>query len=195
MDLLKIYYQNARGIKTKLKNFYNNSHTNDYNILCITETWLNDKIDYSKILNNNHSIFRNDITDKEGGGLAKETIYLCNIYIPSYTKANDYLVILEHFESKFIGMLNKNFIILGDFNLPNINWDYPLNLLNSITHKALKEITFINTLFLINFEQFNNIKNHNNRILDLFLSNIDSPKIKIEEFFYLLFLLTNIIHV
>ena len=150
MDLLKIYYQNARGIKTKLKNFYNNSHTNDYNILCITETWLNDKIDDSKILNNNYSIFRNDrnldITDKEEGGgvfvaiqknmifhrclkweselknlnielvwleinLAKETIYLCNIYIPSYTKVNDYSAILEHFESKIIGMPNKNFII------------------------------------------------------------------------------------
>lgn len=39
-----IFYQNVRGLNTKIDEFYCNLTGLDFNIICLTETWLGDSI-------------------------------------------------------------------------------------------------------------------------------------------------------
>lgn len=65
------YYQNVRGIKSKLTKLYVDSHTD---VLMFTETWLNESINGYEILCSDYKIFRCDRSKftsnkKEGGGV------------------------------------------------------------------------------------------------------------------------------
>lgn len=42
MDSLSIYYQNVNGLRTKITEFYSNFIGTDYDLICLTETNLND---------------------------------------------------------------------------------------------------------------------------------------------------------
>lgn len=57
---LKIYYQNVRGLRTKCLTLYNNILSCDYDILCFTETWLQNDILDTEVCDNRYSIFRCD---------------------------------------------------------------------------------------------------------------------------------------
>lgn len=68
---LKIYYRNISGIKTKLKDVYNEILIN--NILLLTEPWLNKGEFNSEICDlNKYPIYRRDRSDnnKSQGGVA-----------------------------------------------------------------------------------------------------------------------------
>lgn len=71
---LRIYVQNPRSIKNKLKLLYNAAASCDYHILAFTETWLNTGIINSEILPTDYTIFRSDRKFestglKRGGGI------------------------------------------------------------------------------------------------------------------------------
>lgn len=57
---LNIYYQNARGINVKLNDFRVSLCTGDYDVIVITETWLNICVNNSEFSNNNYSIYGYD---------------------------------------------------------------------------------------------------------------------------------------
>lgn len=57
---LKFYYQNVRGLRTKISSFFQASSVPDYDIICLTETWLNNKIGDYELFNNHFQIFRRD---------------------------------------------------------------------------------------------------------------------------------------
>ena len=71
---IKIFYQNVRGLRSKLHTFKQNVTNNNYDVICITESWLNNSIyDFNIIDPENYSIFRRDREDtrslkKDGGG-------------------------------------------------------------------------------------------------------------------------------
>lgn len=46
---LNVYYQNARGMRTKTNIFYRNVCSNNYDIILLTETWLVDGIADSEL--------------------------------------------------------------------------------------------------------------------------------------------------
>lgn len=78
-----IYYQNVRGLNTKLNDFKDNCASSNFNIIALTETWLNDSVYNAEIIEvNNFTVFRSDrnfqeTNSKKGGGvlLAFNNIY------------------------------------------------------------------------------------------------------------------------
>lgn len=68
------YYQNCRGLRTKLKTFICNASISNYIFICLSETWLCDNIYDNELGLNNYTVFRcdrNALTSSfsRGGGL------------------------------------------------------------------------------------------------------------------------------
>ena len=57
---LRIYYKNIKGLRTKTKSFYSAVLTCEYDIIAITETWLNDSILHSELISHVYSVYRCD---------------------------------------------------------------------------------------------------------------------------------------
>jgi hypothetical protein len=67
-----IYYQNIRGLRTKQLELYENVCSTDYNIICLTETWLNDPCYYHSLFPDCYTVFRSDrasVNKTRGGGV------------------------------------------------------------------------------------------------------------------------------
>ena len=64
---LLIYYQNVRSLNNKMKEFLALQTTYVYDIICITESWLNTDINDSEI-SYHYTLIRND-RDSRGGGV------------------------------------------------------------------------------------------------------------------------------
>ena len=79
-------YLNARSLKTvnsrcnKLVELQNLADDTDSDVIAITESWLNDTVSDSEILNSNYTLYRRDRADKRGGGIVlavKKTLDSC----------------------------------------------------------------------------------------------------------------------
>lgn len=57
---ISIYYQNVRGLRTKSHTFLSNILNSNYDIICITETWLSDSFYNSEYFDNRYEVFRCD---------------------------------------------------------------------------------------------------------------------------------------
>lgn len=67
-----IYYQNVRGLRTKQFELYSNVCSTDYNILCLTETWLNDMCLDHNLFPDSYTVLRSDrmsANKTRGGGV------------------------------------------------------------------------------------------------------------------------------
>lgn len=68
---ISIYYQNCRGIRTKLNTIYMNILSNCFDVITLTETWLTPSIFDSKFIDSRYVVFRCDrnraATDKSDG--------------------------------------------------------------------------------------------------------------------------------
>lgn len=60
LDNYKIYYQNARGLRTKTSKFFRNLCSHDYDMVIITETWLLDSIADAELFDDRYVVFRRD---------------------------------------------------------------------------------------------------------------------------------------
>lgn len=71
-DSLRIYYQNVRGLRTKIDDFYVATQNEDYDVIVLTETWLKDGITSVQLFGNEYSVFRRDrdpeVSGKVRGG-------------------------------------------------------------------------------------------------------------------------------
>ncbi|KAL0818556.1 hypothetical protein ABMA28_008995 [Loxostege sticticalis] len=69
---LSIYYQNCRGIRTKLHTLYMNILSNNYDVIVLTETWLTDDIDNNEFIDQRYVVYRCDrdrsASNKQDGG-------------------------------------------------------------------------------------------------------------------------------
>lgn len=70
---LKYYYQNVRGLRTKTYDFKNSVISNDYDLIVLCETWLNDNIFNNELFGEQYIVYRGDrdlnsTTKKDGGG-------------------------------------------------------------------------------------------------------------------------------
>ena len=73
-NILSIYYQNTRGLYTKTTTFYKNCSSSDYDVICITETWLNSSINNAELFPSSYHTLRcdrnfNSINRSRGGGV------------------------------------------------------------------------------------------------------------------------------
>lgn len=69
------------------------------------------------------------------------------------------------------------FLILGDFNLANIEWYHHINHCIATNYEGRFAVEFLNTLALTNIIQVNPIRNHLNRSLDLAITNLTSVNV------------------
>lgn len=102
-------------------------------------------------------------------------VHICTLYLCSENRGNSYNTQLTNFSDKLSQIIsscpNDTFIIMGDFNLSNIDWVN--NPLVPICVSGASQIHFVDTIAECGLEQFNSSRNANNRILDLVLSNIE----------------------
>lgn len=74
MDKFKLYayYQNVRGLRTKTSTFFRNLQLENYDIIALTETWLNDNITDSELFDERYSVWqrirRYGVTGQSKGG-------------------------------------------------------------------------------------------------------------------------------
>lgn len=59
-QVLSIYYQNCRGLNTKLNNIYMSILQHNYDIIVLTETWLQERIADSCFIDTRYRVFRCD---------------------------------------------------------------------------------------------------------------------------------------
>ena len=120
-----------------------------FDILLLTETWLTDKFDdFCIVNNNNYSLFRSDRRNKRGGGVCAiikskfqpgqifsksckcfdllvievtipQPLRIILVYFPPSKISNTEVEILCEELSNW-ACTDKNFILIGDFNLPNL---------------------------------------------------------------------------
>lgn len=229
--VITIYYQNCRGLRSKLHMLYMNVLQYEYDIIVFTETWLHNEIFDSEIIDNRYQLYRCD-RDRvasgrgDGGGVliaVRHGLSTCAggmsvrplgcgsltgfgpahspltapnaiidhitleihietqkyivgaVYIPPNLCADIYNGYFDYMQEILQDRSCCNFCIVGDFNLPGIEW------VNK--GKFMEPNTFLNCnqscRYLLNFLSFlscyqiNSYKNKKNKILDLFLTNID----------------------
>ncbi|XP_055543103.1 uncharacterized protein LOC129728677 [Wyeomyia smithii] len=68
------YYQNVRGLRTNIEDLFLATTSADYDIIVLTETWLNDEINSVQLFGDTYAVYRNDrdavaTRRKRGGGV------------------------------------------------------------------------------------------------------------------------------
>ena len=149
---LTVIVTNCRSLVNKKAELINLLDSTKADIAICTETWLNSSISDSEICPDNYSLFRNDRTDRRGGGVAILTSnklmvsqpveYMCNnsellwaeiqlvgckkLMIGSFYKPPSMTnpEYLDEISRTVSNMINTNTHIwlAGDFNLPDIDW-------------------------------------------------------------------------
>jgi hypothetical protein len=72
---LKMYYQNVRGLRSKTHEFLNEINCSNYEVIILTETWLNDGILNEELFDDRYVVYRRDRSstgfhgNKDGGGV------------------------------------------------------------------------------------------------------------------------------
>lgn len=190
---IEIYYQNVRGLRTKLNQFFTNIECSGSDIFAITETGCNDSIDDAEIVPPGFQILRCDRTDgrKHGGvflaaapglelrkvnvtenvnidncvfEIVGASIYLNNvflffcsvIYIPPNSNDNEFMILFRILENWCIKY--DSCLVIGDFNLYSSS-DNVINYFEYFTA-------------FCDFAQRNEVRNCNDRILDLVLISL-----------------------
>ncbi|XP_058821303.1 uncharacterized protein LOC131683387 [Topomyia yanbarensis] len=57
---LRVYYQNVRGLRTKIENLYLAALDGDYDIYVLTETWIDDRITSMQLFGNSYPVYHSD---------------------------------------------------------------------------------------------------------------------------------------
>lgn len=192
---LSIYYQNVRGLRTKTHTFYNNIISENYDIIALTETWLNNTFFDSELFDNRYSIIRYDRSSGKlrGGGVLLaikrcfsyeiiDTHILCqseHVIIKIKCKKKSFYIGLVYFcpNDNFENYENflqifEQFIFENDDN-SNIVILGDFNLPFLYETNCDKNLLLREYMCLYNFQQHNIIKNSINRLLDLVFSDLE----------------------
>ena len=189
-----ILYTNAQSIVNKVEELRALAAINDPDILILTETWTNEAISNEYLNVNGYEIIerrdRNDTDRGRGGGiivyvrknmhawredcdtsfnqcamvkLKRHIGELCMIIVyrsPNSTKTNDEEL------CKWVDKQRGNYIIIGDFNFPDIRWEA-----GCAGAKGRKFLETVNDRFLTQHVQF--ATHDSGNTLDLILSSQD----------------------
>lgn len=71
---LTVYYQNVRGLRTKIDDFFLTAVESNYDAIVLTETWLDERIHSTQLFGSLFTVFRidrnqNNSTKSRGGGV------------------------------------------------------------------------------------------------------------------------------
>lgn len=201
IHIINIYYQNVRGLNTKLQDLSLAALTCNYDIYAFTETWLNSQVLNAEILSSNYNIIRCDrnfaeTNKKKGGGVL---IALNNKYV--YDELNLSFIretlpqidivgvkVTIHFQNIFV------FILYVPPNTQHVSYESLFECIESLDYLNDEIIYFIGDFNIpeynkdnivpsnpatalyrfseyLDMKQFNNVLNINETTLDLVLSN------------------------
>ncbi|XP_063924694.1 uncharacterized protein LOC135138647 [Zophobas morio] len=168
----------------------------DFDVIVLTETWLKEDVASSEYFNSNYQIYRVNSTGRGRGIIiavkseyqsrnmqllspvlnadllgvkvmtASFTLYIIAVYITPAANVDIYHELFGYIESQCT--LDKNVIIIGDFNIPQYVEHFIHN--DNMSGSSLPLYDFIS---FNNLTQHNKILNRNNRLLDLVLSSSD----------------------
>jgi len=185
-----LLYFNARSICNKQHELSHVLDSYNCDILCICETWLKDSISVPA-LSADYQVFRQDRPIINGGGVLlavknlipcrivknlvvggceclfvdiqsvrTDSIRYCLVYRPPDTNLEDSL---ELYDVIFEYLQNASFfVLLGDFNLPDILWD-------DLTARSQISREFLTLCFKLGAEQCIDFPTRGNKYLDLLL--------------------------
>ena len=192
--VLTCCYLNSRSLVNKLTIFQSYVYSSDFDVICLTETWLTESIFDQEILPNNYNIYRKDRTTRGGVvliaikntiatsvlnsnlpnneleittvklNLHKPIIISC-IYIPPCPSESYMNDIISNLTHIVQSNSSTDIIIIGDFNLPDIYWGSLST--TSPASRAFCDFVFDNSLTQL-IDQPTHIKGN---ILDIILSN------------------------
>ncbi|KAL4714145.1 hypothetical protein ACJJTC_008499 [Scirpophaga incertulas] len=60
---LSLFYQNVRGVKSKILDIYKSILCNNYDVICLTETWLDDTVCSKELIDDRYIVYRRDRSD------------------------------------------------------------------------------------------------------------------------------------
>lgn len=204
---ISVFYQNARSLKALLKN---REEPNDYtcklallqdivysakyDVVAISETWLNPSVTNSEILPHGYEIYRKDRDNRTGGGVllaVKENIAVKScltlpgetvaieiklasnkllLFVVCYRAPNDreflsqFKIIADTASQSKYSMA----LITGDFNYPGIRWVNGSGFVNSDVGPEYEFVNLLSDGFLY---QLVESPTREENILDLILSN------------------------
>lgn len=184
---------NARSILNKLDSLESVLLTVDPDFLAVTETWLSNEIGDAEIAPPNYCIVRKDRATR-GGGVAilinkrirftqmpvvegAEAVF-CNLLCGSFSivvgcvyrsPGSDHIAMQSLHAYMQRNVKGKRLILLGDFNLPDINW-------RTMQHECLNSETLFDAMLSFNLNQIimepTRVQAESSNILDLvFLSD------------------------
>lgn len=196
---LSVYYQNCRGLNTKCDEFCESTLNADYDIVVAVETWLQAGVGDGELVDGGlYNVVRSDrnldYTKKSKGGgvlmaIKKKHKILnivkhnsdfelvivevkvsnckytfCGIYIPSGSICEIYDSVFEFLQGKIANQ--DKFYIVGDFNIRGIHG------INCNSDKSNSVLDSLNDFLDFNsFRLYNNVKNFQDRTLDLVISS------------------------
>ncbi|XP_044750003.1 uncharacterized protein LOC123310552 [Coccinella septempunctata] len=140
---LHVLYQNVRGLRTKLHTFKMNVTTYSFDVIMVTESWLNEGVLDSEVVDDQYTIKRDGggvfvivrnglnadrLLDFESGAediwlkikVNKKNVYMCCVYIaPGNDEA--YSMFVSKLESIKARIRDSDVLLIcGDFNCPSL---------------------------------------------------------------------------
>lgn len=149
---LELFLTNAKGLQNKKTELEELLQAHLVKIACITETWWNPDILEAETQTTNYSVIHNDRKDKSrkaGGGVCfyvhelvqtlpapdlqiegcaflciKNTVLILVYHLTSYSLSKTKSLVTS-LDKQIIKIIEGEelVILLGDFNIPNLNWD------------------------------------------------------------------------
>lgn len=199
---ISIYYQNVRGLNTKIDVFSPNVSDCEYHIIALSETWLKSDVISSELFPNHYEVYRSD-RNFEQVGLTSGGGVLIAIDNTIKSEVIDTSQLVDRFPAIDF-LVCKCFISVHFFYIaivyipPSVSLEYyedffdfleNLDVLN--TGKVIfvgdfncakfidnniddgKTCSIMNLLAFLDMKQCNNISNSCDRLLDLVISNLD----------------------
>ena len=134
---LKVAHVNCRSLLPKKDEIYWLVHSTDIDILCITETWLDDAIINEDVYIDGYSIIRKDRNFKRGGGVLMYIKDSINFKERNNINTNDTIEIIW---SEIITKGNSpNTLIACVYRPPNADKEYFENMLDTFQKANLEE--------------------------------------------------------
>ena len=207
-NALQIIYQNVRGLRTKVNEFYVSLIDNPYDVICLSESWLSDDISSNELFSSAYTVFRCDrrfgrVNRTRGGGVVVAIknsfsvskldlselisniplvdIVGCKINFLAYSLYIFALYIPPHMP---VQDLESFFEYLENYvsteNKILIVGDFNIPSFHDQSNDSVA--TLLNQfLALTNLAQLNKVLNDNGRILDLVLSNITDVAVMLHD--------------
>jgi hypothetical protein len=203
-----ILYQNVRGLKTKTHMFYENILNSDFDIICLTETWLDDTVHSSELFPPNFAVFRQDGRRQcRGRGVlvavnhnAWRPVHLTHLTSDSIdmiwltltnTSGFSFFLCNLYFPPNSIRLDYESFYELVNNSLNELNGaicvvgDFNLPLItNSKFNLTAGGQIYVDLCFFLSLHNLvlrNDVTNDNDKTLDLVITNIPGLSVEREE--------------